>query len=212
MEDRFEATFVIDAPPDEVWQRLLTARPLGGASSPDAPHRWLPAFEGSATDIAIEPGKQLRVVKDTMPCKGTEIVVVLEAAGSGTRVTVVQSGFGARFQAALDSLTVGWEHIVADLCLYLERGIRGGRHLRPWAGLGLVLKHVDAGLLVADVAPGSFAARSGMARGDVLVTLGGAPMTNQREFLTITRVFGSGQELAATWARGSELIRATATI
>jgi hypothetical protein len=147
-----------------------------------------------------------------MPCEGTEIVVTMEHEPTGTKVTVVQSGFDLDFFAAhLDLLAVGWSHIVADVALFLERGVRGGRHERPWAMLGCTFRTAAAGLEVDDVW-GGFAERAGLAPGDVLLTVAGAPLVEPRELATVMRVFSTGDDLEATWARGDELQRATAAL
>lgn len=213
MEDRFEYTFILDAPPDLAWERLTSAPPPEGSTvALRDGQRWMPAFEGPISELAVEPGRQLRVVKDTMPCKGTEIVVSLEASGTGTRVTVVQSGFGAMFEAALESLTIGWDHIVADLQLYLDRGVRGGRHLLPWGGIGCGVRQAGGGLEVMSVNSGSFAERAGLRAGDILITFAGAPVSNQRDFSTATRVVKPGQEVEFTCARERELVRGAAVV
>jgi uncharacterized protein YndB with AHSA1/START domain len=126
--DKFETTFSISAAPDVVWNRL---------DQRDEDGRWLlPAFEAQADEVDVEPGTKLHVRKVTEPCAGSEIVIVLEHEGSGTKVTVAQSGFPAWFATATDAFAVGWRHIVADLALYLDRGVRGGRHARPWRSSG----------------------------------------------------------------------------
>ena len=134
--DKFETTFSVSAAPDVVWKRL---------DQRDEDGRWLlPAFEALGDELEVEPGAKLHVRKVTEPCAGSEIVIVLEHEGSGTKVTVSQSGFRAWFASATDAFAVGWRHIVADLALYLDRGVRGGRHARSWA-TARVLAPRDAG-------------------------------------------------------------------
>jgi hypothetical protein len=212
LEDKFEATFWIDAQPDLAWERLVNAAPLGSMQKLDGSSRWLAAFEGSASDVAVEEGRRLHVIKDTMPCKGTEIVVVLEAEGAGTKVTVVQSGFGAMFEEALDGLSIGWEHILADLVLYLQTGLRGLRHVRPWAALGCTLTQTASGLRVQELTPSMYAAEVGLQPGDIILTVGGAPISRNIELQTVMRVFREGDELTASWARGSERMSGASVI
>jgi S1-C subfamily serine protease len=125
---------------------------------------------------------------------------------------VVQSGFPAWVKQALEDFTLGWEEIVADLAVYLKHGVRAGRHMASWASSGLVTKTVQGGLKVVAVAPGSFGERAGMQRGDLLITLGGAPMLNRLQHSTMMRACREGDEVEAVWARGRELMRATAIL
>jgi uncharacterized protein YndB with AHSA1/START domain len=212
-DDKFEATFVVDAAPETVWDRLTSAEPLKetgrpGDMSPD--FRWLAAWEAAASDVVVEPGRRLHVVKEMMPCKGTEILVVLEVAGTGTKVTVVQSGFGAMFDEALEELTLGWNHILADLHLYLATGVRGGRFGRPWASFGARLLSTGAGQEVAAVRASTFADRAGLETGDVIITVAGAPIASRIELETVMRVCHAGDNVKVVWARGNQRMSATA--
>jgi uncharacterized protein YndB with AHSA1/START domain len=199
-EDRFEAVFVVAGPIDRVWQAFVR-------DVDRVPARWwLPGFEATGEELEVDPEHRLR--KDAFPCEGTEIAVTLESTGTGTRVTVVQSGFDAMFDQMLDALEIGWSHIVADLALHLERGVRGRRHLRPWATLGCGLRATPAGLEIVDIIPGSFGDRAGLVVGDLLVSFGDAPVVNRRELETLMRVFHAGDTVEATVVRGNELLDA----
>ena len=201
--DKFETTFSISAAPDAAWKRL---------DQRDEDGRWLlPAFEAQADELEVEPGSKLRVRKVTEPCAGSEIVIVLEHEGSGTRVTVSQSGFPAWFASATDAFAIGWRHIVADLALYLDRGVRGGRHPRSWAMLGCSLRETLLGLEVVDVMPGTLAAAIGLAPGDVVLAVGGAPIVMRAELETVLRICG-GAEIEVAWARGEQRLAAAGTL
>jgi predicted metalloprotease with PDZ domain len=152
------------------------------------------------------------VRKDSFPCEGTEIAVTLAATETGTKVTVVQSGFGALFDEMLDALEIGWSHIVADLALHLERGVRAQRHHRPWATLGCAMRTTAAGLEIVDVARGSYAERAGLAPGDLLVTFGDAPIVTRRELETLMRVFEPGETVETTFVRGRDLLSANGVL
>jgi hypothetical protein len=205
MEDRFETTFVVELAADDAWSVIAEGKRAGD-------RWWLPGYEAEAQVVDVEPGSSLRARKVEPPCEGTEIVVTVEASGSGAKVTVVQSGFGsAFFESALDALTIGWSHIVADFVLYLERGVRGGRHARPWAMLGCNVHESPVGLEVDEVW-GGFAQRAGLARGDVLLTVGGAPLVTRRELETVMRLAADGEPIEATWAHERALCSATATL
>jgi hypothetical protein len=201
--DRFETTFSIAASPDVVWKRL---------DQRDGEGHWLlPAFEGLGEEIDVEAGSRLHVRKVTEPCAGSEIVIVLEHEASGTKVTVSQSGFPAWFATATDAFAIGWRHIVADLALYLDRGVRGGRHARGWATLGCSLHETTVGLEVVETMPGTLADQIGLVAGDIVLTVGGAPIVTRAELETMMRVSGGG-EVEVEWAHGDEKLVATGSL
>jgi len=201
--DQFETTFSISVSPDVAWKRLDQRNEDG---------RWLlPAFEGTGDELAVEPGSKLHVRKVTEPCAGSEIVIVLEHEGSGTKVTVSQSGFPAWFASATDAFAIGWRHIVADLALYLDRGVKGGRHARSWALLGCSLRESLLGLEVVVVMPGTLAAAIGLVPGDIVLAVGGAPIVMRAELETMMRIAG-GTEIEVEWVRGEQKLTATGTL
>src|SRR5262245_37327842 len=93
----FEATFTVSIPPAEVWRQLVPGR-----------DERLAGFESKVTPLEVDAGRRFRVSKDEMPCAGTEIVFTLEADGSGTRINVVQSGFGDFPDRMRGAMEVGW--------------------------------------------------------------------------------------------------------
>ena len=100
-DDGFEVTFVVSAPRAEVWKRLADARPASDAlTPPTAGQWWIPGVEGAADELEVEPEELLRTRKASFPCQGTEIVVTMEDAETGTRITFAQFGFGPGFDAA----------------------------------------------------------------------------------------------------------------
>lgn len=205
VNDRFEAELEVEQSPEQVWQSLAVLKKEDG--------RWfMPGWESPATELeAVEP-RLLRVNKDIEPCKDTEIAIELESTEKGTRVLVVQSGFPAWVKHSLESFTIGGNQIVADLLLYLERGVQAGRHWMPWAFGGFTVREVETGLEVVAPVPGCFGERVGLEPGDLLISLGGAPLFSHLELQALLRVFRTGQELEATWVRGRELQRGTAVL
>jgi hypothetical protein len=206
MDDRFEATFVVRTTPEETWEVLASGR------RDDADGWWLPGFDTVAQPEEVDDGKRLRARKVEQPCANTEIIVTVEASETGTTVTVVQSGFGKEFFAqALDGLSIGWSHIVADFVTYLERGIKGGRHLLPWGTLGCNVHQTPAGIVV-DAVFGGFAAQHDIQPGDLLLTLGGAPVLNLVEFVTALRALHTRDDVVVTWAHNREMRTATGAL
>jgi hypothetical protein len=209
----FEVTFTVDADPPVAW-KALEGLQVGRVDEHATPRRWwLPGFESTGTEVAAAPGDRLTVRKDAFPCEGTLIAITFEHTGTGSRVTVTQSGFDEAFvRAAGEGFWIAAEQIAADLRLFFETGVLGGRHGRPWAFLGCDAVETPLGIEVTGVADGTWAARAGLAPGDVLLTIAGAPLTALRDFVTVQRVVAPGADVSATWARGGQRIEATATL
>lgn len=218
MEDGFEATFVIDLSPEEAWE-ALTLPVLGGAEAQPPNQYVVPGFPGGGdhgegalcTELELDPGRLLRLRKEHEPCAGTEIAVVLEAAGTGTRITIVQSGFGPWLKDVKDIFETHWHQIVADFRLHLERGIVVSGTL--WgASLGAMTKQTCIGLEVTNVSPNGFGERSGMAEGDLLLTLRGIRIRDTQQLWTVLALSHAGDEVEASWARGRDHLHATAAL
>lgn len=209
-DDRFEAEFVVDQTREEVWNQLEKTNEREPA--------WLsafPRFPDSPTTgeiIEKEAPHRIRAHKHSEPCKGTEIAITLESVNNGTRVLVVQSGFPAWVKDSLESFTIGGNQIIADLVLFVERGVEGSRHGMPWAFPGLTTKEVGTGLEIDTVMPGCFAEKAGLQPGDLLMTLNGAPVFTQLCLQAMMRVFKSGDQVDATWVRGRELQRGSGVL
>jgi len=218
MQDEFKATFVVELTTDAVWE-ALTERTVDG-DEPGELHYVLPGFPSlvplgvagaSCTPLEVEPGSLLRLRKDHEPCAGTEIAVRLEQAESGTRITVVQSGFGAFLDMLGKDAVFGHGHqIMADLRLYLERrltvpGTRWGAYL------GASTHQTPIGLEVVSVDTGGVAEATGLHAGDLLLTLRGIRLHDLQQLWTVLALTEAGTSAAVTWARGNVAMDGTAT-
>jgi hypothetical protein len=213
-EDGFEAKFVVRTPRAEAWQRLCDAKPafefFGEARDGQW---WVPGIEAPADELEVEPESLLRARKAVEPCKGTEIVITLEDAETGTRIHIVQTGFGDGFAEGRPWLTAGWHAILADLVVFFERGVSLGRHGTWWYPIGCDVIETDEGLAVANVMPGGFAAEAGMLRGDLILQIAGAPVVNVRDLSILTRgPLSTGTEWTARYLRNREVLTGTGTI
>lgn len=217
MSDDFEATVVVETAPEAVW-KALTERTLAGDDGGD--HYVLPGFPSfeplpvpgaSCTALELEEGRLLRVRKDHQPCQGTEIAIRLEQAGTGTRITVVQSGFGDFLDLAGRDVVFGHgRQIVADLALYVERRIVAPG--RVWgAMLGGATRERGYGLEVVRVDPGGFAEKAGLAAGDLLVSLRGVRTYDTTMLTTILALTEAGQEAEVAWIRDGDIVSGKAT-
>jgi hypothetical protein len=206
--DHFEATFVLRIDRSVAWERL-TEHPLEVAAERD--RYWLPGFDSTVTVTEQDPGKQLRVTKDDEPCAGTEIVVTLSDSDTGTSITVVQSRFGDWMPPRYDMIAVGWRHIVADLQTYLCTGVHAGRHFRPWGDLGADVTPTAGGLRINGLRSDTLADRLGLRDDDLLVVLGGAPVSSHDDLITVLRVLDARPgEVQAEWVRDGTAVAGVA--
>lgn len=213
LEDAFETSFTIDISPAEVWP-LIARKPddksQSAADSAPGAQVWLPGWEMTGEVLETAKNERLLLLKDAQPCKGTEILIELEAKGGGAKVRLVQSGFAANAQIALNMLGIGADFIFRDFALYLKTGVLANRHMNAWmvAPLGAETEETPAGLRVANVAGDSHAARAGLQKGDYLVTLAGANVVNTRDLWTALRTQAGAEHIALTWARDGALMSA----
>lgn len=216
MDDDFEATFVVELSVEEVWEAMKRSAPADASGNR---RHLLPGFPGAGehgpgalcTELEIDPGRLLRVKKEEEPCAGTEILVVLESEGSGTRVKVVQSGFGQWMKDMWDLVVAHGLEIIADFRLHIERGIDVPP--KAWGpSIGAITRETPIGLEITAVVPGSFCDRAGLAAGDLLLTLRGLRVYDTGQLWTILALSEAGEETEIGWARGREAARAVAPL
>jgi len=212
--DGFEATFVVSTPRAKAWELLRNATPAAGVPvGPEPGQLWIPAIEGAAEEIEAIDEERLRARKLTEPCRDTEIVITMEDASTGTRITIVQSGFGAGFDAQRAWLAAGWSAIVADFVAFFERGIALGRHVTMWWSIGCDVAETPEGLVVGDVYPEGFAARAGLERGDLILQLAGTPVLDVRDLSVLIRgPLQTGVETSARFLRGDQVRTGTGVV
>ena len=137
--DRIERTVQIGRPPDQVWAALTTAEGLaawfGNEATIDlrpggsARMRWA---GGETAEMRVERIEEPRVFGFTWHIFGlpeddprrTYVEFTLEPSGSGTRLTVVESGFAQlpedAYRKAYDGNTQGWASELGELVAYLD--------------------------------------------------------------------------------------------
>jgi uncharacterized protein YndB with AHSA1/START domain len=210
VKDRYRAEFIIEQPVEQVWASL--------EEEVDGQPQWLsawpriPGFEMTGSVVEVDLHHRLQVHKDSEPCKDSEITLTLEPTKKGTRVVVEQSNLPDWVQGSIDVFVMGGDQITADLILFLDRGIQVSRHSMPWAFGGLMVREVGTGLEVTAAVPGTFADKVGLREGDLVVTLGGAPLFTQHCLQTALRILKSGDETECCWVRGTELLRASSVL
>ncbi len=211
MKDEFKVTFVVELAPKEVWE-AITQRTHTDESG--GLHYILPGFPSissldvigaSCTPIEVKEGHLLRTTKDDHPCQGTEVAVKLEQSGTGTAVTIVQSGFGAFLEAVgRDTVFSHGHQIVNDFRLYLERGLTVVGTQWGW-NFGAKTTQTPIGVEIESLYPGeAFAERLGMQAGDLLLTLGGIRIHDHAQLWTVLALTDASKPVDATWARGHD--------
>jgi uncharacterized protein YndB with AHSA1/START domain len=137
--DRIERTVEIAHPPAKVWAALTTAEGLGAWFGQEAAidlrpggsarMRWT---DGPTVDMRVERVEEPTVFGFTWPIYGlpeddprrTYVEFTLEAAGAGTRLTVVESGFAQlpedAYRTAYGGNSEGWAKELAELAGYLD--------------------------------------------------------------------------------------------
>lgn len=205
----FEHEFEVEATVEAVWNRILDAQP----AEPVEGRWWVPGFDSAGEEVALGAPTRLTVRKSSMPCEGTLIDFTFEHIASGTRIRVVQSGFDeAWVESAGESFWAVANHIRYDVELFFRRGVVGGRHGRPFTWFGWLARPTSEGLEITHVMDDTYAARAGVAPGDVLLTVGGAPVVDEREMTTLSRGPTPGVDLETTVARGAEVLVLSAVL
>jgi hypothetical protein len=212
--DGFEATFVVSTSRARAWELLRGAEPVSDVLPPPEPGQWwIPAIESAADELEVDSERSLRVRKAHEPCAGTEIVITLEDEASGTRITIVQTGFGDGFAEHRPWLAAGWYAILADFVAFFGRGVSLGRHVSMWWSVGCDVQETPEGLVVTDVSRDGYAARAGLESGDLILQLAGAPVLSVRDLSILTRgPLHTGAEAKVRVLRGDQIRAATAIV
>lgn len=208
--DRYEAGFVVDERPEEVWTRLEVVeggQPLWLSAWPR-----MPGFETTGEVVDAQAPERIRALKHSEPCRDSEIMLTLTPHSGGTEIKVEQANLPAWVQGAVDVFVLGGDQITADLALYLTRGVVVCRHAMRWAFSGVMVREVETGLEVTDVMPGCYGERVGLEPGDLLLTVAGAPVFTQACLQALMRVLETGAETDCTFVRGSEIREASGVL
>jgi uncharacterized protein YndB with AHSA1/START domain len=137
--DRIERTVQIAHPPAKVWAALTTAEGLAAWFGQEAAidlrpggSAWMRWTGGHAADMRVERVEEPKVFGFTWHIFGlpdddprrTYVEFTLEQAGTGTRLTVVETGFAQlpeeAYRQAHDGNTEGWAKELGELVDYLD--------------------------------------------------------------------------------------------
>jgi uncharacterized protein YndB with AHSA1/START domain len=223
---KFEKTFDVAIPVARVWSAFtdkehLEAWLTGTIATCDVRPGGQIAWEADdygqllwdITDVEPERSLTYREGPGILPVP-TEVTVTFEATGTGTRLSITQSGFGPGddWQAQLDNVGLGWAQTLAAMELYLRTGVRYDRFFTFRSDVGLVVHEQLAGPQVLSVAPGSFADNAGVQQGDIIVQIGDAPIFDRSDIWLFTREHEIGEDHKIVYVRDSELCRGTAAL
>jgi uncharacterized protein YndB with AHSA1/START domain len=137
--DRIERTVQIAHPPEKVWAALTTAGGLRAWFGDEAAidlrpggSAWMKWASGHTASMRVERVEEPSVFGFTWQIFGlpeddprrTYVEFTLEPAGTGTRLTVVESGFAqlppAAHRQAYDGNAEGWARELGELAAYLD--------------------------------------------------------------------------------------------
>lgn len=201
---KWEKTFELSAPPMEVWKAFSADE-----GEPKVFRRDNAYLSRGAVSIDIsreEPGVALEWT-ETEGVNVWSMVVTFAETSTGTSVTVVRSGFGDSDDIRHSGFArfLGWTWVMADLEVYLRTGKMTGRfYSTPFVAAGVVGLDEGGGVRVRQVLAGTFAEQAGLREGDILLSIGGAPVYGIAELWTLPRVVSGKVE--AEFIRGSEIL------
>lgn len=212
MSAKYERTFVVAVPVARAWEAFTDEkeREAWMGTPPDGLFEYVDIKIGD-----VEPQAKVSWTHSQDGLDGSyETVVTFEEVSSGTRITMVRSGFGDSedWEHFAKNTTRGWDENIADFILYLETGVRGGRHFQFGGGLGATMLDSPQGVRITHVVPGGFAAQAGMRDGDLLLRLNGAPVLSVSDVAFLGREHGPGTEIEAEYVRGRDVLRGTAPL
>jgi uncharacterized protein YndB with AHSA1/START domain len=217
---QIEQTFVVAVPVERAWRAFTETEERSKWEAPEyeidprpgGKVRWTippwPTVDGEV--LEVDPGRRLVTQEGAGILDAvTRVTVTFEEAGTGTRITVVQSGFGtgAAWQDALEGHRQGWARARRDLILYLETGVVAQRFFTRWhASLGLHLADGDSGVRITEVLPDSWAEEASLRPGDIVLFLDGLPIYDRTDLWPAQIARRPGEPLGVEVARDGQRV------
>lgn len=225
-DDRVEHSFVVAASVERAWQAFAdgTERSCWEAPEyaidprPGGKLRWrIPPWDPVDGEVLeVEPHRRLVATEGEGIVGGTTVVAVtFESVAGGTRITVVQSGFGtgAAWRHQLEGHRQGWLRALRDLALYLETGVVAERFFSRWqCDLGMYLAETFPGLRVSEVRPGGWAEEAGIQAGDLVLYVDGLPVYERTDLWPFHTTRRPGDRLSVEVARDGARLRGEAPV
>lgn len=213
MSRKWEKTFEIAVPVERVWEAVTNREQLLVLLSPPPEKQ---------AELDYEPGDGMEVL-EAVPLKKlrwsherpgapekAEFTIAFESRETGSAITVTRFGFGEGEDADIFSVSngLGWEHGIRDLILYLETGQMVKRHYDGCSLSCFGMSYVErpSGLEVRRVGEHGAAREAGLAPGDRIVRIGGAPIYTRSDAWLTNSIHPAGAEIAIEFIRGRELM------
>jgi hypothetical protein len=215
----YERTFVVKVPVERAWNAFADQQQRdawAGVNTRMQDPGSLDSFEPGETKIGpFELHKRMSWSQYNFGLDGWfDMSVTFEEVETGTRITIVRSGFGESeaWQHFAESTNHGWDEMICDLVLYLETGVAGARHLSFRSGIAATTTETGAGLEITHVVPGGFAGEAGMRAGDTLISMNTVAIFGISEVAVIVREHAPGTEVPVEFVREGEVHRGRARL
>jgi uncharacterized protein YndB with AHSA1/START domain len=229
--NELEHTFVVAVPVERAWAAFTDSHERAQWEAPTyeidpqpgGKLRWrIPPWDTVEGEVLeVDPNRKLVMTEGEGVLDGaTRVTVTFESVDEGTRITVVQAGFGdgARWLDQLEGHRHGWLRAIRDLVLYLETGVSSQRFFTTWrCDLGFAAAETFPGVKVTEVEPDGFGAEAGLRPGDLFLYVDGMPIYERTDLwdFQIGRAPGDRLEVEVvrdgTRVRGSGTLRAIST-
>lgn len=202
---KWERTFELSAPPMRVWDAFT-----GDEDAEFTVFRRKDAYLSRGA-VRIEVGEEVPgTLLEWSEIEGEnrwEMSATFTETETGTSVTIVRSGFGESDDWLHHGAGrwLGWQCVMADLEVFYRTGkVLGRFYATPFMAVGVHGFEDGGGLRVRGVVPDSFAAQAGIEEGDIIVSLGGAPVYGLAELWSLPRVLHGDTEV--TYLRGADIL------
>ena len=225
-DDRVEHTFVVAVAVERAWEAFTDGNERSRWEAPEyaidprpgGKLRWrIPPWDPVDGEVLeVDPQRRLVATEGVGVVDGpTKVTVTFTSVEAGTRITVVQSGFGtgAGWQDQLEGHRAGWLRALRDLVLYLETGVVSQRFFSRWhCDLGMYLTETFPGLRVTQVQPGGWAEEAGVQVGDIVLYVEGVPVYERTELWPFQTTRRPGDRLAIEVARDGTRVQGVAPL
>ena len=174
---------------------------------------WEGGYEAHGAFTLVEPNSRIAFTwEDAEQPARTKVQLTVKPSGEGAEVALTHSGYatGARWKKAYDRSTRAWQSSLENLQSVLETGIDLRIARRPMLGVNFdVLSAEEAEafgiapghLKLTGVVSGLGAEKAGLARGDVILGIGGMMLESPEAISPVLGRFKAGDEVEVSFLR-----------